>query len=83
MKKEKRTIVDPWRFFDRQHPLLWLLRQPERQPEPVSRDEILRSVLGQGKTCFPVQLTTSRIVNYARLVYTQLKVLSIYIKQYH
>ena len=30
--------------------------------EPVSRDQILRRERGQGKIIFPVQLTTSRIV---------------------
>ena len=37
--------------------------------ETVSRDQILRHERGQGKI-FPVQLTTSRIGNLTRLIYT-------------
>ena len=38
--------------------------------ELVSRDEILRRERGQGKSHFPVQLTTSRISNLTRLILT-------------
>ena len=40
--------------------------------EPVSRDQIIRRELGQGKnnSIFPVQLTTSRIGNVTRLILT-------------
>ena len=41
--------------------------------EPVSRDQILRRVRGQGNIfIFPVQLTMSRIGNLTRLVHTLL-----------
>ena len=40
--------------------------------EPVSRDQILRHVRGQGIFIFPVQLTTSRIGNLTRLIHTLL-----------
>ena len=38
--------------------------------ESVSRDQIFRRVRGQGKICFPVQLTTRRIGNLTRLIHT-------------
>ena len=38
--------------------------------DPVSRDQILRHVRGQGNIIFPVQLTTSRIGNLTRLIHT-------------
>ena len=38
--------------------------------EPVSRDQILRHVRGQGNIYFPVQLTTSTIGNFTRLIHT-------------
>ena len=38
--------------------------------ETVSRDQVLRRELGQGKNIFPVQLTTSRIGNLTRLIDT-------------
>ena len=37
--------------------------------ETVSRDQILRHERGQGNNNFPVQLTTSRIGNLARLIH--------------
>ena len=40
--------------------------------EPVSRDQILRHVQGQGNIIFPVQLTASRIGNLTRLIHTLL-----------
>ena len=40
--------------------------------EPVSRDQILRHVRGQGNIHFPVQLTTSRIGSLTRLIHTLL-----------
>ena len=41
--------------------------------EPVSRDQILRrEQRGQEILIFPVQLTTSRIGNFTRLIYTPL-----------
>ena len=43
---------------------------PDGTAEPVSRDQILRRVRGQGKFIFLVQLTTSRIGNLARLIHT-------------
>ena len=46
--------------------------------EPVSRDQILRHARGQGNTIFPVQLTTSRIGNFTRLIYTLLYVMTIH-----
>ena len=46
--------------------------------EPVSRDQILRHARGQGNTIFPVQLTTSRIGNLTRLIYTLLYVMTIH-----
>ena len=43
--------------------------------EPVSRDQILRRVRGQGNIDFPVQLTTtSRIDNLTRLIHTLLRI---------
>ena len=42
--------------------------------EPVSRDQILRHVRGQGN----VQLTTSRIGNLTRLIHTLLYVMTIH-----
>ena len=44
--------------------------------EPVSRDQILRRERGQG--IFPVQLTTSMMGKYTRLIHTLLKVLTVY-----
>ena len=38
--------------------------------ELVSRDQILRLEHGQGKIIFPVQLTTSGIVDLTRLIHT-------------
>ena len=37
--------------------------------EPVSRDLILRRERGQGNIHFPVQLTTCRVGNLARLIH--------------
>ena len=45
--------------------------------EPVSQDQILRREQGQGKNMFLVQLTTSRIGNLTRLIYTLLYVMTI------
>ena len=45
---------------------------------PVSRDQIVRRVRGQGKFIFPVQLTTSRIGNLTRLIHTLLYVMTIH-----
>ena len=45
---------------------------------PVSRDQILRHARGQGNIIFPVQLTTSRIGNLARLIHTLLYVMTIH-----
>ena len=47
--------------------------------EPVSRDQILMHVRGQGDIIFPVQLTTSRIGNLTRLIHTLLYVMTIHI----
>ena len=47
--------------------------------EPVSRDQILRHVRGQGNIIFPVQLTTSRIGSLTRLIHTLLYVMTIHI----
>ena len=38
--------------------------------KPVSQDQILRRERGQDILSFPVQLTTSRIVNLTRLIHT-------------
>ena len=46
--------------------------------EPVSRDQILRHVRGQGNIIFLVQLTTSRIGNLTRLIHTLLFVMTIH-----
>ena len=46
--------------------------------EPVSRDQILRHVRGQGNIIFSVQLTTSRIGNLTRLIHTLLYVMTIH-----
>ena len=46
--------------------------------EPVWRDQILRHARGQGNIIFPVQLTTSRIGNFTRLVRTLLYVMTIH-----
>ena len=46
--------------------------------EPVSRDQILRHARGQGNIIFPVQLTTSRIGNLARLIHTLLYAMTIH-----
>ena len=46
--------------------------------EPVSRDQILRHVRGQGNIIFLVQLTTSRIGNLTRLIHTLLHVMTIH-----
>ena len=46
--------------------------------EPVSRDQILTHARGQGNIIFPVQLTTSRIGNLTRLIYTLLYVMTIH-----
>ena len=46
--------------------------------EPISRDQILRHARGQGNIIFPVQLTTSRIGNLTRLIYTLLHVMTIH-----
>ena len=46
--------------------------------EPISRDQILRHAREQGNIIFPVQLTTSRIGNLARLIHTQLYVMTIH-----
>ena len=46
--------------------------------EPVSRDQILRHVRGQGNIHFPVQLTTSRIGNLTRSIHTLLYVMTIH-----
>ena len=47
--------------------------------EDVSRDQILRHARGQGNVIFPVQLTTSRIGNLTRLIYTLPYVITIHI----
>ena len=47
--------------------------------EPVSRDQILRHARGQGNINFPVQLTTSRIGNLTRLIYTLRYLMTIHI----
>ena len=52
--------------------------QADRTAEPVSRDQILRHARGQGKIIFPVQLTTSRIGNLTRLIYTLLYVMTVH-----
>ena len=44
----------------------------DRTAESVSRDQILRGI-----SIFPVQLTTSRIGNLARLIHTLLYVMTI------
>ena len=46
--------------------------------EPVSRDQILSHVRGQGNIIFPFQLTTSRIGNLTRLIHTLLYVMTIH-----
>ena len=46
--------------------------------EPVSRDQILRHARGQGNIIFPVQLATSRIGNFTRLIHTLLYVMTIH-----
>ena len=46
--------------------------------EPVSRDQILRHARGQGNIIFPVQLTTSRVGNLARLIHTLLYTMTIH-----
>ena len=46
--------------------------------EPISRDQILRHAREQGNIIFPVQLTTSRIGNLARLIHTPLYVMTIH-----
>ena len=46
--------------------------------EPVSRDQILRPKRGQGKTIFPVQLTTSKIGNLTEFILTLLNVMTIH-----
>ena len=46
--------------------------------EPISRDQILRHVRGQGNIIFPVQLTTSRIDNLTRLIHTLLYMITIH-----
>ena len=43
--------------------------------EPISGDQILRHARGQGNVIFPVQLTTSRIGNFTRLIHTLLYVM--------
>ena len=55
-----------------------LTRDGTAEPEPVSRDQILRHVRGQGNIIFPVQLTTSRIGNLTRLIHTLLYVMTIH-----
>ena len=52
--------------------------------EPISRDRIIWRELGQGNIIFPVQLTTNRIGNLTRLIYTLLygAVVHIYIHTY-
>ena len=46
--------------------------------EPVSRDQTLRHARRQGNIIFPVQLTTSRIDNFTRLIHTLLYVMTIH-----
>ena len=41
--------------------------------EPVSRDQILRHEWDRERFCFPVQLTTSRIGNVTRLIYSAVR----------
>ena len=54
------------------------LMRDETTAEPLSRDEILRRERGQVNIHFPcVQLTTSRIGNLTRLIWTHLDLLSI------
>ena len=52
--------------------------------DPVSRDQILWHARRQGNMIFPVQLTTSRIGDLTRLIYTLLYVMTIhtYIHKY-
>ena len=45
--------------------------------EPVSRNQVLRRVRGQGNIIFRVQLTTSRFGNLTRLSHTLLNVMTI------
>ena len=46
--------------------------------ELISRNQVLRHEQNREIFIFPVQLTTSRIDNHARLIHTLLKVLTIY-----
>ena len=46
--------------------------------ETVSRDQIIRRERGQETSIFPLQLTTSRIGNLARLIYTLLYMMAIH-----
>ena len=46
--------------------------------EPVSRDQILRRVQGQGNFNFPFSLTTRRIGNLTWLIHTLLYVMTIH-----
>ena len=46
----------------------------DRKAKPVSRGEFFSQGRGQGKSISPVQLTTSRIGNQARLVYTRIAI---------
>ena len=46
--------------------------------EPVSRDQILRRVRGQGNFIFSVKLTTGRIGNLAQLIHTLLYAITIH-----
>ena len=44
--------------------------------EPTSQGQTLRRERGQGRSIFPVELTTSRIGNLTQLIHTVLKVLT-------
>ena len=44
--------------------------------EPASQGQTLRRERGQGKSIFPVELTTGRIGNLTQLIHTVLKVLT-------
>ena len=46
--------------------------------EPISRDRTLGHARGQGNIIFSVQLTTSRVGNFTRLIHTLLYVIIIH-----
>ena len=55
-----------------------LTRDGTADSEPVSRDQILRREGDREMIIFPAQLTTSRIDNLTRLIYTLLYVMTIH-----